>query len=69
MFVRAYSLRSVVDAEVDSARGRGSGGEVTGEVIHGEARKLPCDFKHVELGAAGERPCQWGSSDGDTLEY
>lgn len=48
--VRTHPLRPVVDAEGNPSCGQRSGGVVC-ELVHGEARQLACDFKHVELRA------------------
>lgn len=52
--VTAYPLRSVVDAEGDPSWWR-SGRGVGCDVVHGETRQLTCNFKHVELGAGGDK--------------
>lgn len=47
----AHPLGPLVDAEGDPAPWR-RGGRVRQDLVHGEARQLASDFKHVELGAA-----------------
>lgn len=61
--VTAYPLRSVVDAEGDPSWWR-SGRGVGCDVVHGETRQLTCNFKHVELGAGGDKvQRRWGNGD------
>lgn len=52
--VTAYPLWSVIDAEGDPSRGRGSW-RVSCDVIHGETRQLTSDFKHMELGTGVDK--------------
>lgn len=64
--VIAYPLWSVVDAEGDPSRGWSSW-RVNCDVIHWETRQLSSDFKHMELGAKGDKKKKKCRDDGQIV--